>query len=152
MRNKILILVIALVMTGGYAVYAGKQKQTKPEVIMETDDSMMKDEKMMDKDESSRMMKKGEYQAYSAETVSTAQAANQKVVLFFYAPWCPECRAADAVFKSQADKIPAGVSLLKTDYDHETELKEKYRVNYQHTFVQIDASGNAVTKWVSGDI
>ena len=75
----------------------------------------------------------------------------KKVVLYFYAPWCPFCRAADADFKTNADKIPAGVTVLKTLYDSETALKQKYGVTYQHTFVQIDNNGNQVTKWVSGD-
>ncbi len=93
----------------------------------------------------------GSYKDYSAATVSSEQQAGKTVVLFFHAPWCPDCRAADAVFRANPSSIPAGVTLLKTDYDSNTELKKKYGVTYQHTFVQIDSQGNMVTKWVSGD-
>jgi hypothetical protein len=41
---------------------------------------------------------------------------------------------------------------LKTDYDSNNELKKKYGVTYQHTFVQIDSNGNMITKWNGGDI
>jgi hypothetical protein len=41
--------------------------------------------------------------------------------------------------------------VFKTDYDTSNDLKTKYGVTYQHTFVQIDSSGNAITKWVGGD-
>ena len=131
------------------------------EMDQKNDKAMMgekKDEKMptpsadkMDKG-AAMMEKSGHYEDYSVAAMTAAQAEGHKVVLFFYAPWCPFCRAADEAFRSQADKIPAGVTLLKTDYDHETELKQKYGVTYQHTFVQIDQNGNAVTKWVSGDV
>ncbi len=36
---------------------------------------------------------------------------------------------------------------VKTDYDTERELKKKYGVTYQHTFVQVDAQGNQIKKW-----
>jgi thiol-disulfide isomerase/thioredoxin len=112
-------------------------------------DSMPKSDAGMQKD--SMMAKHGSYKDYSADVVMAEQAAGQKVVLFFHAVWCPYCQAADKVFKDHPENIPAGISVLKTDYDSNTALKEKYGVNYQHTFVQIDNQGNLVTKWVSGD-
>lgn len=93
----------------------------------------------------------GFYKDYSETTLAQAQQAGQKVVLFFNAIWCPFCRAADIDFKAHTNKIPEGITLLKLNYDTETELKKKYGVTYQHTFVQIDSQGNLVTKWVSGD-
>lgn len=96
--------------------------------------------------------KQGEYKDYSPENIATAQQNGQKVVLFFHAPWCPYCKAADTAFKAGTDKISSGVTILKTDYDTQKELKNKYGVTYQHTFVQIDTQGNQVAKWVSGDI
>ena len=30
------------------------------------------------------------------------------------------------------------------------ELKKKYEVTYQHTFVQVDAQGNMIKKWSGG--
>jgi hypothetical protein len=43
--------------------------------------------------------------------------------------------------------IPAGITILKTDYDSETELKKKYGVTTQHTLVQVDKDGNLIKKW-----
>lgn len=129
------------------------QELTTDGIVMTVDVSkmmMMKDETMTNKSDA-MMASHGSYQDYSAATVASEQKAGHKVVLYFYAPWCPFCRVADADFKANGDKIPAGVTVFKTDYDSNTALKEKYGVNYQHTFVQIDASGNLVTKWVSGD-
>lgn len=129
----------------------------KDDVIMEgdammqkEDDKMMSDDKMTSGD--TMMAKSGSYKDYSESTVTSEQQAGNKVVLFFHAPWCPFCRTADAAFKANAEKIPAGVTVLKIDYDSNTELKTKYGVTTQHTFVQIDNNGSLVTKWVSGDV
>lgn len=96
--------------------------------------------------------KTGEYKDYSPATVTEAQKVGNKVVLFFHADWCPFCVEADKQFKARQEEIPSGVTVLKTHYDTETVLKQKYGVTYQHTFVQIDAQGNMVTKWNGGDV
>lgn len=94
----------------------------------------------------------GSYKEYSPALAQSETAAGNKVVLFFHAPWCPFCKSADSAFKTSLDKIPKGVAVLKTDYDSNLDLRKKYAVTYQHTFVQIDANGNQITKWASGDI
>jgi hypothetical protein len=42
--------------------------------------------------------------------------------------------------------IPEGVTLVEVDYDTEKDLAKKYNVRYQHVLVQIDKSGNEITK------
>lgn len=113
------------------------------------------DDKLMNKDQNQSndlWAGLGSYQNYSPELVKSEQDAGRTVVLFFHATWCPYCKEADANFKANVDKIPQGVSLLKTDYDSNPDLKKKYGVTYQHTFVQIDSEGNLVSKWTGGDI
>ena len=117
----------------------------KLETMMEDDDKMIKAEAGM-------MAKSGTYKDYSAATVEAEQKAGNKVVLFFHAPWCPFCKTADGEFQSRTSEIPAGVAVLKTDYDSNTSLKQKYGVTYQHTFVQVDDDENLVSKWNGGDI
>lgn len=94
----------------------------------------------------------GAYKDYSSQTLQAEQAKGSKVVLFFHAPWCPFCKAADKAFLEKISQIPTGVTVLKTDYDSEKELKQKYAITYQHTFVQIDSAGNQVSKWSGGDV
>ncbi len=93
-----------------------------------------------------------QYKDYSADAVAKAQQENKRVVLFFHAAWCPTCIAANKAFNANTNQLPADVVLLKTDYDTETTLKKKYAITYQHTFVQIDASGNQISKWTGGDV
>ena len=104
----------------------------------------MKDESMM-KEAEGVMMRKGTYEDYSADKLDLAN--DGKVVLFFKASWCPSCKAVDADIVSRLGDIPYNTTILKVDYDTATDLKKKYGVTYQHTFVQVDAQGNQITKW-----
>lgn len=111
----------------------------KKDGMMDKKDTMMKGE--MKKD--AMMKAKGSYGTYAQEKL--AWAKDGKVILFFHASWCPSCKTADTAI--QSSPIPDGVYILKTDYDANTSLKQKYGVTYQHTFVQVDAAGNMITKW-----
>lgn len=90
------------------------------------------------------------YKSYSEAEFATVK--DQKRVIFFYAPWCPTCRPTDQAFTERSSEIPEGVIVFKTDYDTSTELKKKYGITYQHTFVQVDENGNEVAKWNGGDL
>lgn len=94
----------------------------------------------------------GDYKDYTEDSVSMESQNGKKVVLFFYASWCPYCRDADGVFKNRLKDIPSNVTILKTDFDTEKELKKKYGITYQHTFVQVDSNGLLITKWNGGDL
>lgn len=157
MNKKIVIgiVVVALIGIAGLA-YASMGKSDM--AMMDEKDTMMKDAAMaqgedtgmmdkgmeegMDKDD---MMKKGSYEAYSSEKLARAETGD--VVLFFHASWCPSCRGLNTDIEKNLDAIPSGVSILKVDYDTETELKKKYAVTYQHTLVQVDKDGNLIKKW-----
>lgn len=104
---------------------------------MKKEDSMMKDDEMMD---DSAMMHKATYTDYSASVLANGETK----VLFFHAAWCPVCRSADAELK---DWYAAGLptrNVYKVDYDTSADLKAKFGVTYQHTFVLVDGEGNAL--------
>jgi thioredoxin 1 len=158
------IIVVALVVGGVYASMGSKNVKTEEnkmaaekammekKAVEEKDAMMKKDEAVMaDKgmdnpmEKGDAMMMKGSYETYSAEKIARAEKGD--VVLFFHASWCPSCRSINSDIESNISSIPEGVSILKVDYDRETELKKKYGVTYQHTFVQVDKDGNLIKKW-----
>jgi len=137
------------------AVMEGKENDSMMEESH--DDSMMEGEAMEEKGdgvmmegdikvEAEVMMEKsaGTYVDYSASALASAEG---KKLLFFHATWCPSCRALNSDISGNLSEIPAGVTIFKTDYDKETELKKKYGVTLQHTIVQVDAEGNMIAKW-----
>ena len=68
--------------------------------------------------------------------MKSSLASGKNVILFFHAKWCPTCKVADANFLKET--VPADTIVLKVDYDMSTELKQKYGVTSQHTFVSLN--------------
>lgn len=122
-------------------------------------ETMMKEETMMMPDTSVKgnmttgesmtkdtmMAKAGSYIPYDSAKLAMAKTGN--VVLFFRAAWCPTCRNVDNDIKSHLSSIPANLTILDVNYDEAKDLKVKYGVTYQHTFVEVDASGVMLKKW-----
>ena len=127
------------------------EKEAMMKVDAEADLMMQKDvsagsDSMMKKDEGTTMAHTGSYETYGAEKIAMASASHD-VVLFFHASWCPTCRALDTDIKAHLGDIPSNLTILDVDYDDSAELKKKYGVTYEHTFVQVDAQGNMLKKW-----
>lgn len=87
----------------------------------------------------------GTYEPYAPEKL--ALAADEDVVLFFHANWCPTCRAAEKDILENEARIPEDLTILKVNYDTAQELRQRYAVRYQHTFVQVDEHGNLIHMW-----
>lgn len=156
MKKTTLITLVVIIITVGLGVYFFTQKDNPAE-----DMAMMKKETSTNKNEKTvNLAQTAEASRYVVYTSSDkfAKNADKKRVLFFYANWCPTCIPADANFKENASKIPQDVIVLRVNYnDPETNSKDKalakkYGITYQHTFVQVDANDNEVTKWNGGQI
>ncbi len=88
----------------------------------------------------------GSYVNYTPTII--AETSGTKI-LFFHAPWCPQCRELEASI--QSNTIPAGVTFIKVDYDSNQSLRKKYGVTIQTTLVKIDDAGNLIKKFVAYD-
>ena len=93
----------------------------------------------------------GAYITLAEYQASKDSYAASKVVLFFNATWCSTCKKARNNLEADLTAIPADLAIVLVDFDSETELKRQYGITVQHTFVQIDATGNELTKW-SGSV
>jgi thiol-disulfide isomerase/thioredoxin len=78
-------------------------------------------------------------------------ALSGPAVLFFYAEWCPACRSALNDIDANIDQL-GNVTVIIVNYDTEKELKVKYGIFYQHTFVQINSAGEKVAVWSGGGV
>lgn len=86
----------------------------------------------------------GTYVDYNAEVFAKTEGRR---VMFFHAPWCPQCRALEQSIKE--GKIPAGVTIFKVDYDTNYDLRTKYGVTMQTTLVEVGANGDKVNEYVA---
>ncbi len=154
--TNIIITIIVLVLIGG-GIYVlnnntGTESMIKDEMsgetmMMEKDATMSSTSETMMKKDDAMIVKGGSYEAYSPEKLANAEAGN--VVLFFRAGWCQTCRTVDADIKANIKNIPPNLTILDIDYDNSSDLKKKYGVTTQHTFVQLDSKGK-FKKWIGG--
>jgi thiol-disulfide isomerase/thioredoxin len=88
----------------------------------------------------------GQYVDYSPDIIGTS--SGQKI-LFFHAPWCAQCRSIEKGILEQG--VPGGYTIIKVDYDSNQELRKKYGVTLQTTFVKVDDQGSLQAKYVAYD-
>lgn len=156
--NKNIIIILAIIIVSGAGFFflpENRMKENSPAVdVFEMQNEVQNDVQIPDQIETETINQEpvttgaGSYELYSPEKI--AMAASEDVVLYFYASWCPSCQMLDRDIEEKASSIPAGITILKTDYDEETELKSKYGVTSQHTLVQVDENGNLINKWAGG--
>lgn len=94
----------------------------------------------------------GSYVTLADYNANQNKYAESKKIYFFHASWCPVCQAIDKEINADLSKIPSGVTVIKTDFDDSTELRKKYGVTYQYTFVQVDSEGNEVAQWTASSL
>ena len=164
---------IALILIIGISTYAvslentrkdeqkKKDQQTSLSLIKEAEMMVKKteDETMVRKEESNtsnnqsptanEVNKPGQYLDYSSDKLALADNGN--VLIFFNASWCSTCRATVKDINNNLDAIKPGLTILSADYDKETELKRKYGVVTQHTFVQVNSDGSIIKKQIGLD-
>ena len=142
--NKTLVFGIVVIVAIGAGIYLSSNSSKNDATIADekTDDPAVGKNDTLEED---KIMKAGTYEAYASGKLARAETG--AVVLFFHAAWCPSCRALNADIENNMSAIPEGISILKTDYDKETELKKQYGITYQHTLVQVDKDGNMIKKW-----
>jgi thiol-disulfide isomerase/thioredoxin len=88
----------------------------------------------------------GAYVDYSADALAAASGTR---VLFFHAPWCPQCRALESDILAAG--VPAGLTVVKVDYDSHQDLRQQYGVRIQTTVVALDGEGNGTAAFVAYD-
>ena len=122
----------ALVLSGSLALIgcAGASQATAPDPAPAA---------TMSKSANAPGLKKGAYLTHERYLSTMTEYSSSRVVLFFHAPWCPDCRKTEKNLASSG--VPDGLVVVKVDYDTATELKAKYGITKQHTFVLLDATG-----------
>jgi len=151
--KKTTVTVVVIILVSSIAVvgyYLFKNQQTAGV------DGVQEAAMMQEPGQTETMPASQKYVAYSDSAL--ANAAGKRVVLFFYANWCPICRPADAEIGKNTAKIPDDVVIVRVNYnDSDTDAAEqalanKYGITYQHTFVLLDTNGNEVDKWSGGGL
>ena len=144
MNKRVLVVVVILgaLITGSIAALA----LSMPDATTTTASTPEASETPDPTPTPSETLAPGRYLDYTA---SAFPAPEGRTFLFFYAPWCGQCRDIDAGILAQG--VPDGVTILKADFDSEQALEQQYGVTMRTTFVEVDADGNALQSFVAFD-
>ncbi|MGB2110608.1 MAG: thioredoxin domain-containing protein [Patescibacteria group bacterium] len=85
-----------------------------------------------------------QYVDYSQNELNNSN--EEFLILFFHAAWCPSCKAFEE--KILSEEIPENIKFLKVDYDSQAELRKKYNVVSQTTFVLVNSDGELRKRWI----
>ncbi len=145
MNKKILFTVIGIIVlitaSITYVILSPNKGTIAEEMTVATEDSLASTPTPAPTDTEPQQ---GTYTDYTEGAIASTKGTK---LLFFHAPWCPQCRQVEASI--QKDGIPSGVTVFKIDYDSNQKLREKYGVTLQTTFVKVDDEGNKIASYVA---
>jgi len=157
MNKKVMIIIGAFILTVGAAsAYlllnapsatmpqesVDTEKETSVDITVEPKESAKSDEPAAKEVATSTP---ATYVSYSEQAFA---ADRGKRILFFHAPWCPQCRQLDTEISADVASV-SNATIYKVDYDSNIELRKKYGVTQQTTFVQTNPDGTAKNKFVA---
>jgi thiol-disulfide isomerase/thioredoxin len=147
--NKTTLLIIIGIVTiiGGALTYALLRPAEEPvpqEMSLVSSETANSDNAAQTDAATTPGTQPGIYKDYSKTAVENTSGTK---LLFFHAPWCPQCRAMEESITN--DGLPNGVTVFKVDYDSNQALRQQYGVTIQTTFVNIDDDGNKIASYVA---
>lgn len=143
-----IILVSAVFITNASDRQKGEEKKTdtsSQSSSMTKESDMVKESELGSEAAPQTAGTAGVYTGYNEQAF--AGEAKKTRVLFFHAPWCPQCRSLDESIKKQ--QLPDNLVIFKVDYDTNQALRQKYGVTLQTSFVRVDEKGDKVKSMVA---
>ena len=71
---------------------------------------------------------------FTLDAFQQSQKQNEKILLIFFADWCPTCQAQKKVLSRLENELK-GVTVYNVNYDKEVDFKKEMKVTQQSTFV-----------------
>lgn len=139
--NKLILGVATLIIGSGLFVFLGDSGDSENPAV-EKVDSAVGQTSVQSAQGSDEVLIAG-YVDYSVEAI--AENSDTSRVVFFHADWCSTCNFYERQIKEVG--VPEGITVLKADFDRDTELKKKYGVRVQSTFVLLDENGEVARTW-----
>ncbi len=136
------VLLILAIAGGGYWYYQNEQVQ-KDQAKKQAELAAQKE--VTGSIAPEPIKRAGEYSVYSADKL--AHATDGKVVLFFYASWSRNGKQLDKELSQNVAKLPKNFTILKVDYNRNFTLRKQYAVEFENSFVQVDAAGAKLNMW-----
>jgi thiol-disulfide isomerase/thioredoxin len=151
MKSSVFIVAVLLLTARG--AFAAGQPEKKDDAMM-MEPAMEKSDSMMLKDPVgfySTQRMQPYVMPFTTPEAAQAYAVKGPTAYFFAATWCPNCQAAYKDLERNFRKMPEGMTLVLVNFDKTPDLKSRYAVTIQHTFIQINEKGEKVKAWVGSN-
>lgn len=136
--NKIISVVVAVLMFGSaVTILLLNNKKDSEQTVNSANSDVKQTDLVVEADNNMG------YVEYSQENLAKSEGTSR--VVFFHANWCSTCNYFEGQIES--DGVPEGVTILKVDYDKDTDVKKLYGVSVQSTFVLLDDNGDVKETW-----
>lgn len=145
--KQLLVSMLILASCSIMVFATGTMEKESSQTMMDSPDTEDTEVMMEDKDS----IKMGGKVSFTGLDDARAIAGRGPAVLFFYADWCPTCKVAMKSIDENSKKL-GDITVVVVNYDKARDLREKYLVTYQHTFVQIDENGDKIALWNGGGV
>ncbi len=87
---------------------------------------------------------------FSQATLEAAQSSGKPLLIDIFAPWCPVCKAQQAVLGGlQQDAKYNDLTVLKVDFDNQPDVLKSFNVRQQSTLIAF--KGKTETGRSAGD-
>ncbi len=87
------------------------------------------------------------YISYTTGEYQKALAEKRPIVLYFWASWCPICRADEPLIKARIEGSGLPIAGFRVDFDVQDDLKRQFLIPYQHTTVMLGTDGAESTRF-----
>ncbi len=149
-KKRVFVIVALLIIIIGAVLYVVlRPKENLSDVYQPTSSSTKEPATVTETDTSTPVVvsaKAGVYADYTDQSIASTSGTK---LLFFHAPWCPQCRSVEASINNSG--LPNGVTVFKVDYDTNQDLRQKYGVTIQTTFVKVNDDGDKIASYVAYD-
>ncbi|CAN5465188.1 hypothetical protein BH09ACT4_BH09ACT4_03300 [soil metagenome] len=148
MNKRIVAIVVVLVLAigGAIGVLAAMRTSLVEPVETQPSDTQPSQPAAPDTAAPDTPATAGAYIDYGDSAIAQADG---RILLFFHAPWCPQCRSIESDILAQG--VPDGVTIIKVDYDSHQDLRQTYGVTLQTTFVEVDSAGAGLQNYIAYD-
>lgn len=150
-RKTAVLVVLGLVIISAGTIFVLQRDDGHNKSVDNTPSQMIGDDgddndRQVPEEKTGAPVAAGKYVDYSPTVIAETPGTK---VLFFHAPWCPQCRALEKSIEE--GQIPENTTIIKVDYDTNQRLRQEYGVTIQTTLVRVDDQAKLVKKYVAYD-
>lgn len=143
LKSLSLMLFVSLVAVGCQSIPPNSNQSSNSATIRE---ASVAAQNILSQSLVTNALESGKFVAYTDALAQTLAETASPHVIFFHANWCSWCREREKEILENIEALPENTKILKADFDEALDLRTKYGVTTQDTFIFVDSQGQPTLK------